>query len=218
MTAPAPSVSHPQRGLPEQASPADSKTLRRAIRRRRRALTPSQQREASKALERRLRRDPLFRFARRIALYQASARDGEIDPAGLLTLALRRGKRCHLPVMRRDGPQRLVWRRYRPGDALRRGPYGIMEPRWRAPGLPAWGLDLVLLPLVAFDPQGNRMGMGKGFYDRTFAFKRRGRRSRPRLVGLAHDCQKVEALTAAAWDVPLDAVVTPSATYHFQRR
>src|SRR5690606_22657406 len=138
----------------------------------------------------------------------------------------RRGKQCYLPVMRRDGPLRLLWRRHRPGMRLRRGRYGILEPRLRAAAAPARALDLVLLPLVGFDARGNRMGMGKGFYDRTFAFRRRPEsvagaegaargRGRPRLLGLAHDCQRVDALPAAPWDVPLDAVATPRGLQEF---
>ena len=65
------------------------------------------------------------------------------------------------------------------------------------------------MPLVAFDDRGRRVGMGGGYYDRTFA-ARRGRRAlrRPRLVGVAFGFQRRDALPGAAWDVPLDAAVT----------
>ena len=78
----------------------------------------------------------------------------------------------------------------------------------------AWRLDLVLVPLVGFDPQGNRLGMGGGFYDRTFAYRgRRKHTSRPCLIGLAHECQRVEHLPCAGWDIPLDGVITDCRRY-----
>ncbi len=90
--------------------------------------------------------------------------------------------------------------------------FGIPEPQARhgahpARRLPAWALDLILLPLVGFDDDGQRMGMGGGFYDRTLAFTRRPG-PRPHLIGLAHECQRVESLPVAPWDVPLDAIVS----------
>lgn len=146
----------------------------------------------------------------------ASRREGEIDPSPLLEWAHNRGKRCYLPVMRRDGPDKLLFLRHRKGARLRRGPYGIEQPLLRFQDiLPARALDLVLMPLVGFDARGNRLGMGKGYYDRTFGFKRGGGRRRPLLVGLAHECQRVEALDTAAWDVPLAAVATPAKIYVF---
>ena len=128
--------------------------------------------------------------------------------------ALRQGKRCYLPVMRRDGPDSLLFVRFRLHDRLRRGRFGVLQPvahLYRR--LSPRALDLVLVPLVAFDAQGNRMGMGKGFYDRTFAFKRGREARRPWLLGVAHECQKVEALLPAPWDVRLQGVATPEGLY-----
>ncbi|KKO08765.1 hypothetical protein LCGC14_0038840 [marine sediment metagenome] len=108
----------------------------------------------------------------------------------------------------------MLFVRIRPGDRLSYNRWGIPEPR---PGLrhivSPRRLDLVLMPLVGFDDAGNRIGMGKGYYDRTFAFRRR-QCSRPTLIGLAHECQQVaEGLTPAVWDVALDALVT-ARRYH----
>jgi 5-formyltetrahydrofolate cyclo-ligase len=72
-----------------------------------------------------------------------------------------------------------------------------------------WRLSLVLMPLVGCDPQGNRLGMGGGFYDRTFAYRRlRKNWTGPCLLGLAHRCQKVAMLPSAAWDIPVDGIVS----------
>jgi 5-formyltetrahydrofolate cyclo-ligase len=72
------------------------------------------------------------------------------------------------------------------------------------------------MPLVGFDPRGNRIGMGKGYYDRALSFRRRQQHWKtPRLVGLAFECQRVDALPARAHDVPLDALVTEAGTRRF---
>ena len=75
---------------------------------------------------------------------------------------------------------------------------------------------MIVAPLVAFDFQGRRLGMGGGFYDRTLAFLTRGSRGRrPHFIALAYEIQKIAELPSDAWDVHLDAVVTESETYRF---
>jgi 5-formyltetrahydrofolate cyclo-ligase len=71
-----------------------------------------------------------------------------------------------------------------------------------------------MLPLVGFDASGNRMGMGGGYYDRTFSFKslKKGLRG-PTLIGLAHEIQRVEELPVESWDIPLTAIVTDQKSY-----
>jgi 5-formyltetrahydrofolate cyclo-ligase len=78
-------------------------------------------------------------------------------------------------------------------------------------------MDTVLFPLVGFDEAGGRLGMGGGFYDRTFAFTRIRPRLAPKLIGLAHDCQKVSALPVEYWDVAMHGVVTDKGQ-HWTRR
>jgi 5-formyltetrahydrofolate cyclo-ligase len=70
------------------------------------------------------------------------------------------------------------------------------------------------MPLVAFDEQGNRLGMGGGFYDRTLAYlKYRQHRRKPVLAGLAHEIQKIGQLTTQSWDIPLDCIITENKLY-----
>lgn len=140
------------------------------------------------------------------------AADGEIDPALLLAAAQRRGKACYLPVLSPVGVPRLRFKRWRKGEGLRTNFYGIAEPR-TGRLCPPRLLSLVLLPLVGFDAAGNRLGMGKGYYDRTFAFRRHSKRERPALLGLAHECQRVEKLEVEAWDLPLEGIVTDQTWY-----
>ncbi len=103
---------------------------------------------------------------------------------------------------------------------MRVNQYGITEPDPDSTQLVCRGrLDLVLVPLVAFDGNGNRLGMGAGYYDRTFHFLRHRRHwLKPRLVGLAFDMQRVADLQPAAWDVPLNAVVTETGLTRFPRK
>ncbi|WP_205596274.1 5-formyltetrahydrofolate cyclo-ligase [Modicisalibacter sp. 'Wilcox'] len=189
---------------------AQRRALRRTLRQRRRALSPRQQRQASEALCRRLRRLPEVQRARHVALYLPN--DAEIDATPLIDWLRRRGVRVYLPVLRPLAENRLWFVHYHAGTPMVSNRFGIREPDTRhgahhARQLPPWALDLVLMPLVGFDDHGNRLGMGGGFYDRSFAFTRR-RRPRPRLIGVAHDCQRVDELPVAGWDIPLDAIVS----------
>lgn len=190
-------------------------SLRRRLRAERRALSPAQRRTASAMLARRLATLAVFQRARRIAAYWPA--DGEIDPLPALRRAAAAGKACYLPVLcpQRDG--HLHFAAWQPWTPLRRNRFGIVEPavaprHWLAPRM----LDLVLLPLVGFDEAGNRLGMGGGFYDRSFAFLAQRRWRRPRLVGVAFDLQRVDRLPRRAWDVPLDAVVSERHGYRFR--
>ena len=187
--------------------------LRRALRQARRALTAAQQRDAARDLYRQLAQHPLFRRARHIALYLPN--DGEIDPRLLLREAQRRGKRTYLPVLHAWPRTRMVFQRIAPGERLRANRFGIPEPRIdRRRQRPVWALDLVMLPLVGFDDAGGRLGMGGGFYDRSLAYQaRRQTWKKPRLLGLAHECQKVDRLVQASWDVPLSGTVTGNGWY-----
>ncbi|AVU73770.1 5-formyltetrahydrofolate cyclo-ligase [Pseudomonas sp. Fig-3] len=182
--------------------------LRRLLRQARRALTPAQQREAARGLYRQLAQHPLFRRARHIALYLPN--DGEIDPRLLLRAAQRRGKATYLPVLSPWPQTKMVFQRIRPGEKLRPNRFRILEPRMNiARQRKVWTLDLVLLPLVGFDDAGGRLGMGGGFYDRSLAYlARRKQWRKPTLLGLAHECQKVERLAQASWDVPLQGTVS----------
>lgn len=187
--------------------------LRRTLRQARRQLSPCEQRRAARNLYRQLAQHPVFRRARHIALYLPN--DGEIDPRLLLRAAQRRGKATYLPVLNAWPRTKMVFQRIRPADKLRANRFGIPEPSAN-PALQrkVWALDLILLPLVGFDSEGGRLGMGGGFYDRSLAYRaRRKNCHKPTLLGLAHECQQVKRLAVASWDVPLNATVTDRKWY-----
>lgn len=179
--------------------------LRIELRRRRRQLKAGQQALAAQKLLLRLSRSHWLRQAQHIACYWPS--DGEISPLPLITILRARGKQVYLPVLD-SRENRLYFRLYRRGDKLRPNRFGIPEPPAVNPSRPVQALDLVLMPLVGFDGQGNRLGMGGGFYDRTLAgLNAQG----PKLIGLAHSIQRAEGLRAAHWDVPLHQIATDTA-------
>ncbi|WET13447.1 MULTISPECIES: 5-formyltetrahydrofolate cyclo-ligase [unclassified Pseudomonas] len=196
-----------------EPAPLSRPQLRRMLRNARRALTPSEQREAAQGVYRQLAQHPLFRRAKHISLYLPT--DGEIDPRLLLRAAQRRGKATYLPVLSAWPRTKMVFQRVRPGEKLLPNRFRILEPRTNVRRQrKVWALDLVLLPLVGFDDAGGRLGMGGGFYDRSLAYlARRQHWRKPTLLGLAHECQKVERLVQASWDVPLAGTVTDKKWY-----
>ena len=193
--------------------PVTRPQLRRQLRKARRELSPCEQRQAARGLYRQLAQHPLFRRTKHIALYLPT--DGEIDPRLLLKEAQRRGKATYLPVLSAWPRTKMVFQRVRPGEKLQPNRFRILEPRVNiGQQRKVWALDLVLLPLVGFDDVGGRLGMGGGFYDRSLAYlARRKSWRKPTLLGLAHECQKVERLAQASWDVPLAGTVTDRQWY-----
>lgn len=191
----------------------DKKALRRHLKRVRSTLSAPERAAAGKAAMRLVLRLPQFRRARRIAGFVGTR--GELDPMPLLEQADVLHKACYLPVLHPFQAGRLWFCRWRPGDRLLLNRYGIPEP---APGsnrlLPARRLDLIIVPLLGFDAQGHRLGMGGGYYDRSLAFVHRLQSARrPFLLGFAHDAQRVDRLDVQPWDVSLDAVVTNLGLY-----
>jgi len=179
--------------------------LRADLRAQRRALTQAERARASLLVARNIDRKLGLRAGDRVALYCA-LRD-ELDSAPLFALARRRGWHIYLPRVDRARHGRKM-RFVEAGGRERLNRLGIREPQASRTIGARW-LDLVLVPLVGFDAQGMRLGMGGGFYDRAFAYRRWRHAWRgPRLVGVAYAFQQLPRILPAQHDVHLDAVVT----------
>lgn len=191
------------------ASLQKRQALRRQLRQFRRSLRPQQQAQAARKLCHALKQLPSIQQANHIAAYVAC--DGEINPALFLRWAQTHGKTIWLPVvtpshaLHRDGLRFAQAPSARARRGWRRNQYGIAEPCSRQSKL-AKHLDVLLMPLVGFDANGNRLGMGGGYYDRLLATLSRYPR-RPRAIGLAHACQRIANLPVAHWDRPVDELV-----------
>jgi len=188
------------------SSPA---SIRSAIRLQRQSLSARDNRLHGLSVSRHLASLPLFRKAKRVAAYLSV--NGELDTRPLIEHLLRTRKRLYLPVLHPFRHGRLLFCHWDGKRALVRNRYGIREPRCTSRTLApsVRRLDVVIVPLVAFDTSLNRIGMGGGYYDRTFGYARSSCRwKRPVLVGVAHRFQQVEKIEASAWDVRLDVVIT----------
>lgn len=192
--------------------PADPRQLiRKQIRQARQQLSSAQQQQAAKALSQQFLNLPELLNSQHIAVYLHN--DGEIATAELINSLWQLGKSVYLPVLHPFTSGYLLFQHYQPNTLLTSNKYGIAEPILSCQDIKVVAeLDLILTPLVAFDAQGQRMGMGGGFYDRTFADQPLAQR---RMIGLAHDCQQVACIPTEAWDVPLPMVLTPSAVFRF---
>lgn len=188
--------------------------IRQRMREQRRTMSKPEQQQRALQLSAMLIHSRFFTHSQHIAMYLAN--DGEINPHWLIEAAWQQDKRCYLPVLGLRPGNRLWFIPYDPDSTLVHNRFGIPEPvhARRQRLLKAHSLDLILMPLVAFDQQGNRLGMGGGFYDRTLSFLRQRHSWRkPRLIGLAYEFQRVDRLPSQEWDVPLDAIVTEDRIY-----
>ena len=197
-----------------------SSELRKKIRHQRRDLEPRARTHAALQLTNHLSGHRWFKQSRDIAFYLPN--DGEISLLEAIEVAWDRGKRCYLPVLSHRHTSRLWFVPFTPDSALAPNRFGILEPlhQRRDRLFKPRQLDLVLLPLVAYDHAGYRLGMGGGFYDRTFAFRhqRRGVWRKPRLLGAAYSFQAHEQLDINPWDVRLDGVVTEQGVEIWQEK
>ena len=177
--------------------------LRQQIRKTRANLTALQQQQAEDSITQQALALIEARNAQHIALYVSF--DGEISTEKLIKILWMQGKQVYLPVLHPFNPNHLLFLRYLPETPMLKNKFGIWEPKLNVKNvLPLKELDILFTPLVAFDKQGNRLGMGGGFYDRTL---QNWRNSSFIPVGLAHQCQQVEQLPTEVWDVPLHQIL-----------
>jgi len=211
----------------------DRALIRNAMRAQRQQLSDPIYQTASLKICQFIVNRPWFQNSQHIACYQAVR--GELDTHLLMEQAWKMGKICHLPICD-PALQKLNFVPYYPEDPLFRNRYGILEPSAEThPATEPTALDIAFLPLLAFDAHGNRLGSGKCYYDRTFAYlhdqpkqikqpekqpmqtmqpmqakqskQLRQPGHKPQLVGLAYAFQEVENLETQPWDIPLDKII-----------
>ena len=184
--------------MPNQA---EKKLLRAQVRDLRRALSDDAQAEASQQLARRLAGHPRYQRARRLALYWAQ--DGEIDLGPVISAAWDSGKEVLLPCA---DAEILRFRPYLERDRLIQDRHGIPVPPPERRSVAVSEIDLLLVPLVAFDRSGQRLGMGGGYYDRLLS--QQSTDLPQAVLGVAHSLQELEQVPAEPWDQALPEIIT----------
>ena len=193
--------------FPIRINAMDTARTRKQLRNKRRELSTKQQLIMADQIAANLCTQPFFLRAKRVGIYLAN--EGEVNPSLIYDICNGEGKRCFLPVVHPFKQNRLHFARYQPDTKLTTNRFGILEPCLKNSKLsPAWSLDLILMPLVGFDCQGNRLGMGGGFYDRTFQFTAKKQSPSPKLIGLAYSFQELNAIKPQPWDIPVSGIVT----------
>ncbi|WNO61336.1 5-formyltetrahydrofolate cyclo-ligase [Rheinheimera sp. MMS21-TC3] len=186
--------------------------IRQQIRLARQQLTTVQQQVAASKLVEQVSKLAQFSTSQHIALYLTN--DGELDTSLLIQALWQLNKNVYIPVLHPFAAGYLLFIRYDQNTPLSINKFGIKQPLLECHNIiPVAELDIIFTPLVAFDQQGNRLGMGGGFYDRTLSQLPDSYRCR--FIGLAHSCQQVPVLPVASWDIPLQTIVTPNRVWQF---
>jgi 5-formyltetrahydrofolate cyclo-ligase len=192
----------------------DKKKLRSTLRKQRRSLSYLEQEAASKNLIIQINQSKLLLKHQHIALYLGN--DGELNPEILINKLWKQKKHVYLPVLHPFYKNTLCFCRMKPESKLIKNRFGILEPYFKySKSIQKRFLSLVLMPLVAFDKTGNRIGMGGGFYDRSFSYKANSKHCKPKLIGVAHAFQEQNSLPLEKWDIPLEGVLTDKTFYQF---
>lgn len=188
--------------------------LRKIIRQKRNSLSSDVQYLAGLDLVTQFKQLAEITSAQHIALYITA--DGEIDTKPLIEWLWQQGKEVYLPVIHPFSHGHLLFLRYASNTPMVLNQYAIAEPKLdQTQIIPVAQLDLICTPLVAFDANGHRLGMGGGYYDRTLEPWFDSELG-PKAIGLAHDCQQVDSLPIESWDVPLPKIVTPSQIWDWE--
>jgi 5-formyltetrahydrofolate cyclo-ligase len=178
--------------------------IRRQLKKVRADLDPSYRTLASQAIAGRVIRSNWFYSAKNIGCYLAT--HVEVDTSSIILRAWQMKKRVFVPVVTEKFSMRF--HEISSKTELIPNEFGLYEPL-NEDVIPARELDVVITPLVAFDAARNRIGMGGGCFDRTFAFlKHRRVYLRPKLIGVAFACQKIEKVNANPWDIRLFQIIT----------
>lgn len=180
--------------------------IRRQARTARRQVNVVAAQQAASAVAIALQLLPEWPALQRIGAYAAVA--SELSLQETIQALLERGREVYLPHVEHSHPSMRFARWRGDNKVLRPNRFGIPEPVVLVEELLlAEQLDAILMPLLAFDPHGQRLGSGAGYYDRALAHRLQSPPP-PLLIGVAYACQQASAIPAAPWDVALDLVLT----------
>ncbi len=185
--------------------------LRRNIRTKRKQLSTDEVATTSSIIAKKIIRHPTFIQSKHIAYYVPD--ENEVDTSFIAQEAQRLKKSLYLPIF--SEKNKLAFYLIDSNTQFEKNKLGILEPIVlnQSPASPA-ELDLMLIPLVAFDQYCNRLGRGAGCYDRTLEFtKQLSQGQRPTLMGLAYEFQKVDEIIPKEWDIKMDAIITEKDSY-----
>ena len=199
-----------------QSNISENNSLRKSLRSQRRRLSKIKQHRHTKIITQRIIHSPLYKHSKHIALYLSG--DGEVDLMPLISKLHADSKKCYLPVILSKQNSIMAFAPYGEHTRLKKNCFDIPEPVFHKKDLKTVKqIDLVLAPLVGFDEYGNRIGMGGGFYDRALQHLNLSSTAlrKPKLIGVAHELQKVTQLEAQSWDIALDAIVTERRLSYF---
>jgi len=191
--------------------------IRNQIRQQRCAISDEQRNSATCQLTTHLSTSSLFKNSQHIAFYLPN--DGEIDLTPLISIAWAYKKQCYLPVLGLRNSRKMWFAPFNPDTILIENRFSIPEPQHKRSDrlFKAQSLDMILMPLVAFDKEGHRLGMGGGFYDRTLQFMlQRQHWLKPHLIGTAYQFQQVPQLKKQSWDIPLHRIATEDGLQRFE--
>lgn len=214
---------------------AQKNYIRTRIKSERQTLTSPFMQRSAIALLGHISQSQLIENHDNIAFYLPTG--GEISCLPIIEYALSLGKKCYVPKIRTSRKRSMWFLPYTGRDSVEKGKYGIFEPTAStSQAIATSELQLVFMPLVAFDSAGNRLGMGGGYYDTVFGNSNPGSKQsdskgsslkgtglqknsqRPQLIGLAYNLQKVPHVPTEKWDLKMDAVITPNHYHRFKEQ
>ncbi len=186
-----------------------SSDIRQQLLAKRATLTQERIQHNSKIITARLQTLEVFRQAKHVAFYHAM--QGEVSLERLWKSAASQGTQCYFPICQADS---MLFVPVTPKTVFVRRALGVFEPEIDiSEAISITQLDLAIFPLVAFDEFGVRLGMGKGNYDRAFAFDHKQAHNQPIRLGVAHEFQRQAVISKQPWDVLLHGTVTERQVY-----
>ncbi|MDF2529416.1 MAG: 5-formyltetrahydrofolate cyclo-ligase [Gammaproteobacteria bacterium] len=193
----------------------DKSKVRTLMKLQRRQLNAEYRQLAAESLSAQFHHSGILAAFQHIAVYLSY--DNEIDLSLLIKTLWQQNKSCYLPVLHPIHHHELWFAPYSKSSSLKPNKYGILEPECEATQIIAgWELEAVLMPLLAFDQHGHRLGSGGGYYDRSFSFAQTTKS--PVLIGCGYEFQYHDNLPKEPWDISIDIAVTEQNTYQFRKK